>query len=842
VDFTSANQRRLFLAVVRELEGIGYGAEEERLQKNYRYPDWFAQGTPEREVPAATFAHTPCSYSSACLAVVLANGDRGSGLVNTCRALGSPLAFEVHDDFVSEWTVAADPSETKERRKIRQDELRSVFRQNRAIWSGQSVLRAKNIGFSPAPIQRDLFVDAGLLPALEEQVSVRLDHFLKQTLAEAQEVYVKDIGRKPDEAQFFRLMFRFVAAKVLRDRGVGIFPSLDRANPRQILREVEAYYRDNRPTIEHLPTLEVISSRLWNQISFANLSVEVLAYIYEHTFVGEVDRRALGIHSTPYSLARYITYRLPIEDIPEEERFILEPCCGHGVFLVAALHRLRETMKKRRSPEERHNYFVERLRGFDLDPFALEVARLCLMLSDFPNRDGWKVQREDVFSSRQVTNAIAHSRIVLCNPPFEAFSAKEQGRYRHLPSPYKSVALLRRVLEHLPGKGLLGFVLPRMFLDGRSYAGIRQQIIERFAEIETVALPDKVFRISGVESALLICKQPSREVRKARVAYTHVEDSQLQQFLRNPASLAIRIAEKTSYEAKRTLKVLALGNVWSHLRDFPKLKNQIAIIHRGIEWLAPFDREKYISPVPKPGFKRGVALAKGMKALELPHQEYLDMRPESRRREEAFTLAWNKPKAVIPKARLSRGPWCLAAFADEVGLVCYQNFIALWPCGAWTAKSLAAILNSPVASAYVATRSDKLDIREETVESIPLPRVGQEDRDAIESCVDKYLKAIEENISANDEAAKEALLDLDAAVLRCYNLPPPIERELLNFFRGQKRPLPFEFSDYVEVMITKRLEEQTRLLEEDEDDQRRTWDFLEKALDEDRLSHRKLFR
>jgi hypothetical protein len=47
-----------------------------------------------------------------------------------------------------------------------------------------------------------------------------------------------------------------------------------------------------------------------------------------------------------------------------------------------------------------------------------------------------------------------------------------------------------------------------------------------------------------------------------------------------------------------------------------------------------------------------------------------------------------------------------------------------------------------------------------------------------------------------EERARNILLQIDALILRAYSLPPWIERKLLEFFRGEKRPLQFEFGDY----------------------------------------------
>ena len=43
---------------------------------------------------------------------------------------------------------------------------------------------------------------------------------------------------------------------------------------------------------------------------------------------------------------------------------------------------------------------------------------------------------------------------------------------------------------------------------------------------------------------------------------------------------------------------------------------------------------------------------------------------------------------------------------------------------------------------------------------------------------------------------------MDALILRGYNLPPWLERRLLEFFRGEKRPVSFDFGDHFPADFT----------------------------------------
>jgi hypothetical protein len=530
-------------------------------------------------------------------------------------------------------------------------------------------------------------------------------------------------------------------------------------------------------------------------------------------------------------------YGLPFEDIPEADRIVVEPCCGHGIFMITALQRLRELLPPGLSGEERHEYFKQRLYGFDLDPFAIEVAKLSLILSDFPSGDDWRLFAENVFASDRYANTLKRARIVLCNPPFGDFDVDDPLRASGL-SPRKPARLLQKILEVAPKNVLLGFVLPRVFLDGASYKAIRIQLAERYDDIKVLALPDKIFT-SDIETALLLCAHPSESHDIARVSFAHVPDSGRQRFLTDYETTGWETAELTPLVAANGFKVLPLQEVWRQLRHNCKLQ-EVATIHRGIEWQPPFDMDQYVSDVEKPHFKPGVLSARGVRCFVAPPLKYLDTRPKSQRGN-ALKLSWNRPKVLMNASRASRGPWCIAAFADSQGMIAYQDFTAVWPHPGWNVDVLAAILNGPVASAFVAVREDKLHIRKVTLKTLPMPQLTQHQKTAIERYTHQYIRATARQMA---QRAFESLLRIDATVLQGYNLPPPLERRLLSLFRWEDRPIPNEVKEvagnYVESLIRLRLADQLQVLEEDEDGQRKTWRHLQEGLSESKLSFERL--
>jgi hypothetical protein len=462
--------------------------------------------------------------------------------------------------------------------------------------------------------------------------------------------------------------------------------------------------------------------------------------------------------------------------------------------------------------KERHNYFVKRLRGYEIDAFAIEVSKLCLMLADFPNHNGWQLHNEDVLLSKNFSQDLRRAGVVLCNPPFEDFPLNDRDRYE-LQSVHKPAELIHRVLAVLPASAMLGFVLPRTFLDGNSYREVRELLVKRFNEIETVGLPDKVFHRSQQTSALLIAKAPHRRDRPVvSVNYTHVDDKDRERFLSEYAFTHRDSEIKTLAAAQNSLKVVGLREIWNCLDHFRKL-GSVATIHRGVEWKQPFVETRYISSIPKPGFEQGFHKVEGIQSFRSSVPVFLLTKPEFRRGN-AWELPWKRSKVLFNASRISRGQWCLAAFEDQSGLIASQNFHALWPHNHWTTKTFAAVLNGPVANAFVATReSDQQRSRVKTVKDIPTPDLSPKDVEAIDGLVDRYADLVRSARRAQStsvlplwttdepldlERAKAVLLEIDATILKSYGLPPRMEREVLDFFNDARTPraVPFSFAGY----------------------------------------------
>jgi hypothetical protein len=797
--FISSGQQRVFDAVLNCIGRLNYRGA--LLQKEYEFTDWFSTTSGTSIVSAAAFGRTPVDYDSACIAVFPQNTSRPP---ITFRALGAPYAIEVHDDGIVPWTIGRDQDTTRpSNSRIPTGAMDRFFQSMKQRWSPDEVLRAKNVGKPVGPAELD-WIDLGLIPALEDEISRKLDRLLREALLAGQQTYRKSTGQKPEAEALYRLVFRLVAGKVFHDRKVAGFLQLNAAtDAREVLQKVCGFYNEPANYLGDRDTQQAVGEALWTKLGFQNLSVDALAFIYENTLVDDQLRKDNSIHGTPHRIARYIVQHLPIEHIPENERTVVEPCAGHGVFLVAALKRLRDLLGPGWDERERHRYFIKRLFGFERDTFAREVSKLCLTLADFPNPNSWNLEQADVFTSRKLADALSQARIVLCNPPFEEFNKSERQKYGSAIGTSKPLEVLRRVLQYSHRDAMLGFVLPRPFVDGLSYREVRRQLAERFDVVDLVALPDKVFRHAEVETALVLAHSPIKH-DQTHVHFCEVLKPQLSQFLDSGTVTREDKRTMAPVEAETNgFHVPVLQEVWEHLAHLPKLAT-VAEIHRGVEWQPPFDEKKYLSDTEKPGWLRGLRnVEEGLQAFSPPKPCWLNPDPKFRRGN-AWDWPWEMPKVVTNAVRKARGAWRLAAAVDDSGLVCTQSYQCLWPKNGWTPKCLAAILNTPLASAFIAAIERK-HVRKSTLEKLPIPQLTPGDKAVLERLVDEYSGLLNEGADARlplfggnswEERAKKILLQMDAIILKGYGLPPWLERKLLDFFRDERRPVSFEFGNY----------------------------------------------
>jgi hypothetical protein len=788
VDGSLVNSGPIADALIAGLEQLGYRGP--RLERNYSFPDWFA-GQKIRTLRAAAFGQTPASYETACIGVAEANGVRELSLVNGLRAFGAPLLLEIDRGEVREWAVSRIEDKHILLGKYSASQLQAVIADRAKEWTPESMLRAKNIGSFRWSEQLALF--SGLIPELEDRIEATLDPLLRETLSQTRAAYVDSADKAPDPRDLFQLVFWVLTAKIFRDRGLNGFAELS-GDPEGILAAVAKHYKTDTPRLLNRQSRECAAKSVWRDLDFRNLSVEVLARIWPKTLVDRETRKRLGIHRTPRAIVRYIVERIPFPEVGDEERIVFEPCSGSAAFLIGALNYLRPNLVLA-APQERHKYFVKHLAGMEFDPFGVEISMLSLTLADFPNPNGWNIQKGDVFAPHAMTDLLRKSGVVLCNPPFEPLSDKDRSRYGATDI-RKPAELLRRVLADLHPDGVLGFVLPYIAVDGKAYASTRKLLAERFGSLELTVLPERSFDEAETDIAILVAKEPIPHAA-TRVAFRRVNDSEREwERFRHEQSVSTSYEEMFTPDAASKGLVLGdLPEVWSYLSGH-RLLGDIAEIHRGIEWKSQITPSLHFRDTPTDGYMLGVPPKSKFNAFQIPSLKYLNIDPLEQRRN-SWQYDWAKPKAILPKARVSRGRWRMVSFADRVGVTCHHTFYGVWPkTDQYDEVILAAVMNSPIANAFVATREGGRDITAEVLKLIPVPRFSRATIDNIRDLVGRYETSISTMSLHGPEDPERLLKSIDAAIVGAYRMPPRLERAVLDYFNDNDRKVDHPFHNY----------------------------------------------
>lgn len=781
------------------------GYRDDLLRRGYPFADVLIESSPTRTIDLAAFAQEPPSYRSACFGVAILD-KYGPDSLQQYRALGAPqlLVLSPERGIVRRWRMTATGVPTFIE-AIAPEHLRTAFQAHRNEWNPDAVLRAKSIGFARGPVQLDFF-DTGLLPTLEGTTHKKLDQLLRDVLATSKAVYAEHHDSEPDYQSLFRLIFRFIASKMLADRG---YPGEDwlHPDPRRVIAAVDAFYFRQAPD-EGLLQDPLVHRVAWDKIRtaflFQNLSVEALAYVYENTLVSERNRELFDTHATPPQIAEYIVQQLPFDELIQDERRVFEPFAGHAPFLIAALGRLRTLLPATMNTDQRHDYFVRMLRGMELDAFAREVARYSLILADYPNPDGWDITQADVFTSPQTDTYLQQARVVVCNPPFSDVPTRGTQTRLRTGAAKRAVEALNRVMRYPPAQ--LGFVLPKAFVSGQEYRNARGLLAASYQEISLVTLPDTVFQYSDVETVLLTAHGVRTSSPRRRISAVNKQD--YDRFLQTgiPTWQEDLPTESINAADYPVFWRTPLWRVWETLSRLPRLSD-VAEVHQGIQYILSLQEHsaQLIRVTPESDFAPGLSsVPRDFEPFVLPTIRYLNIDPLQIRRGHEFLKLAEKPKVIVNAARLSRGPWRIVAVIDHQGLVCYQRFHGVWAKANTSLEEVASVLNSPLSNAFLYTHpaAGGRDNQIRAIEDIPFPDFTTAQTQTLVTLVNQYRLYRSQWLQNPDqaeelgEACRQVLAQIDAEVLSAYELPPRLEKQLLDTFAGYQRPGPVHFTGY----------------------------------------------
>lgn len=800
---------------------------QDRLKRDVPVPS-----APARTADVVAYADQPFDARTSTLAAV--DGSMfGEDAIPLLRPLGAPVVAQCHDDHVLFWRQTASKPQFVER--VSAGKIASFFQAHREELAPNALYRAKVWSRTDETVQQLTFVDAGLLPVVEQTAGEDLRRLLENAVTTTKTA----LGWKQDIPEdngrwLLKSVFWLLAAKILKDKNVPGFVRGRLTDLETVYDKLAKHYNkhDPRPVqingSKRRDALLDAADMIQGFGHCGAVTTESLAWVYESALIDRATRQKFGTHSTPTWLVDEIVSKLSpwIKEMDVDDRRVFEPACGHAGFLISAMRLLSELLPEERA-SERKTYLRQRLHGIEADSFAYEVAKLSLTLADVPNDNGWMLTNDDMFQGEALRTAISKASIVLANPPFEPFGDARPDGAMHK----KADETFRQIVEALPLNGVFGIVMPQGILHSTQGKKLRRKLLDEYDISEITLFADKIFNYGEPETAVILGRRVGKAKKHGMVLYRRVREEQIHSYKQTlvPTTQA-DIHASVFEEQNGSLLVPEMNDIWEKLTDLHKLGDFVeggqGFQHKGKDDPTLPKTAIRESDVELEGLTPGYAeWTENQLTHELPRLKWLNLNPAVLGRSRHGTRIGER-QILLNYPPVSREAWRLKALVDTKGHPVTSDFnvVRLTKVRCST-KVLWAILNSPVANAFAYSHSSKRHILVGDMRKLPVFSVGEAPLDVLETAVDSYFSAAKgtkalakkpkPEVEDSDDQLSLALpreqsegttpeeelkylhWRIDAEVLRLYDLPAPMERRILDLFTGvQRRGVPFTQMEY----------------------------------------------
>jgi adenine-specific DNA-methyltransferase len=226
--------------------------------------------------------------------------------------------------------------------------------------------------------------------------------------------------------------------------------------------------------------LRGLASRIGS--SLAALDAESAAYHVGLTYIGMLSpayRSAHGVHYTPPAVGARLIDRATAAGVDWTTARVLDPACGGGAFLAPVARRIAAALGAC-EPRILLRNVAQRLRGYEIDPFAAWLSQVALDAVLLPVTRACDERLPVVVEVRDSLDAVRPQGLfdlVIGNPPYKRVRLDAQRRraferslfgHANLYGLFTDVAI-----SHAKQGGVIAYVTPTSFLAGEYYKKLR---------------------------------------------------------------------------------------------------------------------------------------------------------------------------------------------------------------------------------------------------------------------------------------------------------------------------------------------------------------------------------
>src|SRR3989344_3525525 len=303
---------------------------------------------------------------------------------------------------------------------------------------------------------------------------------------------------------------------------------------------------------------------------FSAIDADVLGNIYEQYLghilkktakrasltEGKAYRKEQGIYYTPTYVVDYIV-KNTIGEIAKDKKFnlknikVLDPACGSGSFLMKAFDYL-VTLDKKKNGEiaqtkldltgasasygRKVEILKENIFGVDLDPKAVEIAQLNLLLKTAEKKHRLPTLQENIKVGNSLIDdpAVAGDKafkweeqfkdvmknggfdVVIGNPPYIRVQTSNPAEKDYLSDKYLGakgkydiyVLFIEKALSLLRDSGLFSFIVPNKFTQTKYGESLKEHILNNYTIEQFIDFGDlKVFEEATTYPCIILIKK-----------------------------------------------------------------------------------------------------------------------------------------------------------------------------------------------------------------------------------------------------------------------------------------------------------------------------------------------